>query len=119
MSSSGFAWRQRSPFFTLSEKHRYGPSRPKKKSNKSTNVPHYNFVMTFEWDNEKNRSNQAKHGINFDTARALWDDGNRVEIQSSYPLESRNILIGKLDKKLWTAIFTRRGEHYLILNDIV
>jgi uncharacterized DUF497 family protein len=76
----------------------------------------YNLPMTFEWDNEKNLSNQAKHGIDFDTARALWNDGNRVEVQSSYPLESRSILIGKLDKKLWTAIFTRRGNALRIIS---
>lgn len=75
-----------------------------------------NLYMTFEWDNEKSRSNQVKHGIDFDTAKALWDDGNRVEIQSSYPLESRHILIGKLDKKLWTAIFTLRGSALRIIS---
>jgi len=72
--------------------------------------------MTFEWDDEKSRSNQAKHGIDFDAARALWDDGNRVEIQSPYPLESRSILISKLDKKLWTTIFTRRGSALRIIS---
>jgi len=76
----------------------------------------YNTTITFEWDNEKSRSNEAKHGIDFNTARALWDDGNRVEIQSPYPLESRSILIGKLDKKLWTAIFTRRGSALRIIS---
>ena len=72
--------------------------------------------MMFEWDNEKNSSNQAKHGIDFDTAKVLWDDVNRVEIQSPYPLESRSILIGRLDKKLWTAIFTHRGNALRIIS---
>ncbi|MCJ7687079.1 MAG: BrnT family toxin [Desulfobacteraceae bacterium] len=72
--------------------------------------------MKFEWDNEKSRSNQAKHGIDFHSAKALWDDDNRVEIQSPYPLESRSILIGTLDKKLWTAIFTRRGSALRIIS---
>ena len=76
----------------------------------------YNTTITFEWDNEKSRSNEAKHGIDFNTARTLWDDGNRLEIQSPYPLESRSILIGKLDKKLWTAIFTRRGSSLRIIS---
>jgi len=72
--------------------------------------------MKFEWDNEKSRRNQVKHGMDFDTAKALWDDDNRVEIQSPYPLESRSILIGTLDKKLWTAIFTRRGSALRIIS---
>jgi uncharacterized protein len=76
----------------------------------------YNSDITFEWDSEKSLSNQTKHGIDFDTARALWDDGSRVEIQSSYPLENRSILIAKLEKKLWTAIFTRRGSALRIIS---
>ena len=72
--------------------------------------------MMFEWDNEKSRSNHAKHGIDFDTAKALWNDVNRVEIQSPYPLESRSILIGRLDKKLWTAIFTQRRSAVRIIS---
>jgi len=72
--------------------------------------------MVFEWDDEKSDGNQVKHGIDFDTAKALWDDANRVEIQSPYPLETRSILIGKLDKKLWTVIFTRRGSAIRIIS---
>jgi len=72
--------------------------------------------MMFEWDDEKSHGNQVKHCIDFDTAKAMWDDANRVEIQSPYPLESRSILIGKLDKKLWTAIFTRRGSAIRIIS---
>jgi len=72
--------------------------------------------MIFEWDNEKSHTNRVKHGIDFDTAKALWDDGNRVEIQSPYPLESRRILIAKLDKKLWTAIFTQRASAIRIIS---
>ena len=66
--------------------------------------------MDFEWDDEKSRTNKTKHGIDFDTAKDLWNDSNRVEIHSSYPLENRSILIGKIGKKLWTAIFTQRGN---------
>ncbi len=72
--------------------------------------------MIFEWNDEKSRGNQVKHGIDFDTAKAMWDDANRVEIQSPYPLESRSVLIGKLDRKLWTAIFTRRGSAIRIIS---
>ena len=50
--------------------------------------------MNFEWDDEKNHMNMSKHGIDFDTAKALWDDPNRVEIYTPYPIEKRNILIG-------------------------
>ena len=52
--------------------------------------------MQFEWDDEKSHMNMSKHGIDFDTAKALWDDPNRVEIHTPYPIENRNILIGKI-----------------------
>jgi uncharacterized protein len=30
--------------------------------------------MKFEWDPEKNRKNKVKHGIDFESAKAIWDD---------------------------------------------
>ena len=30
--------------------------------------------MDFEWDEEKNRKNYAKHGINFELASKIFDD---------------------------------------------
>jgi uncharacterized protein len=32
--------------------------------------------MRYEWDEEKNRTNQAKHGISFETAVRVFDDPN-------------------------------------------
>ena len=38
----------------------------------------YNVVvdgpMRFEWDDEKNRSNLAKHKVSFETAKSVFDD---------------------------------------------
>ena len=72
--------------------------------------------MEFEWDDEKSRTNKIKHGIDFDVAKELWNDSNRIEIQTPYPLEKRNILIGKIGKKLWTGIFTYRGNAMRIIS---
>jgi uncharacterized DUF497 family protein len=66
--------------------------------------------MEFEWDSKKSLANKSKHGIDFNLAREIWNDDNRVEIQAPYPLEERSVLIGKIDKKLWTAVFTYRGN---------
>ena len=62
--------------------------------------------MQFEWNDKKNRSNMIKHGIDFTTAKALWDDPNRIEIHTGHPIENRTILIGKIEEKLWASIFT-------------
>ena len=37
--------------------------------------------MQFEFDPEKSRANQAKHGIDFVEAQRLWDDSDLVEIK--------------------------------------
>jgi uncharacterized DUF497 family protein len=64
--------------------------------------------MKFEWDTQKSRVNKAKHGIDFDAAKEIWNDMNRLEIQTSYPIENRRILIGKIGERLWSAVYTQR-----------
>jgi len=72
--------------------------------------------MEFEWDEKKSRANKSKHGIDFNTATKLWNDQDRIEIQTNFPAENRNALIGKIDDKLWTAIFTRRVDTIRIIS---
>lgn len=36
--------------------------------------------MKFEWDDEKNKINFAKHGIDFETAMLVFNDLQRIEI---------------------------------------
>ena len=38
------------------------------------------------------------------------------KIHAPYPLEERSILIGKIGKKLWTAIFAYRGDDVRIIS---
>jgi|MudIll2142460700_1097286.scaffolds.fasta_scaffold821357_2 hypothetical protein len=66
--------------------------------------------MTFDWDARKDVANRGKHGIDFETAKALWLDENRIEIAAPHPVEERRILIARLHGKLWTAVYTVRGE---------
>ena len=56
--------------------------------------------MSFEWDAEKSIANKEKHGIDFEIAKLLWSDKNRVEIHAPDPVEDRWILIGKKENKL-------------------
>jgi uncharacterized protein len=72
--------------------------------------------MKFEWDVDKDRSNLLKHGIDFEEAKDLWLDENRIQIQAPYPVENRGILIGKCKGKLWTAIFATRGDATRIIS---
>ena len=72
--------------------------------------------MPFEWDNKKNLSNMRKHGIDFATGARLWQDVNRVEIESPYPVENRTVVIGKIDRKLWATVVTQRGDSIRIIS---
>ena len=74
------------------------------------------MFMKFEWNAEKSKTNKVKHGIDFETAKGLWLDENRVEIQAPYPVEDRCIIIGKLQNKLWTGIYTMRSGAIRIIS---
>jgi hypothetical protein len=55
-----------------------------------------NDITNFEWDKSKSNANKSKHGIDFETAKNIFLDENRVEIIAPYPIENRFINIGKL-----------------------
>ena len=40
--------------------------------------------MNFEWDESKSNSNKSKHGIDFETAKNIFLDENRIEIMQQY-----------------------------------
>ncbi|MDP3112815.1 MAG: BrnT family toxin [Thermodesulfovibrionales bacterium] len=72
--------------------------------------------MKFEWDAAKSRANREKHGIDFETAKNLWLDEDRIEIEAPHPVEKRNIIIAKLQGKLWTAVYTMRSNTVRIIS---
>ena len=66
--------------------------------------------MIFEWDAKKSKTNKEKHGIDFEAAKALWLDENRIEIGVAFPDEERWALIAMTQGKIWTAIYTIRDK---------
>ena len=76
----------------------------------------YNLCVKFEGGEDKNRINKAKHGIDFETARDLWLDENRIEIHAPHPLEDRMIIIGKREDQLWSAVYTMRDDAIRIIS---
>ncbi len=73
------------------------------------------MYMIFEWDKGKSRSNFKKHGIDFETTRKIWLDENRIEIEAPYPIEKRWIMVGSIEGKVWTAIYTTRDDAVRII----
>jgi uncharacterized DUF497 family protein len=76
----------------------------------------YNNNMKFEWDPQKNRTNRLKHKIDFESAKRLWEDPDRIEIRAPHPIENRYILIGKMGECLWSTVYTLRGEAVRIIS---
>ncbi len=70
----------------------------------------------FEFDPEKSVANLEKHGIDFIDAQALWNDPNLIEIDANSYDEVRTIAIGKIDKRYWSAVITRRRGKIRIIS---
>lgn len=64
--------------------------------------------MKFEFDDNKSRTNKAKHGITLDQATQIWASPY-VELKAKTVDEPRYMIIGKLDGKLYSCIYTHRG----------
>jgi uncharacterized protein len=71
--------------------------------------------MPFEFDAGKSVGNKRKHGIDFGSAQALWDDPDLVEIPARTQ-ELRFLIIGRIKGKHWTGIITYRAENIRIIS---
>ena len=66
----------------------------------------------FEWDEEKDKENQAKHGISFLTAQEAFLDPHRViaEDVTHSTEEDRYYCMGSVGEGILTVRFTYRGN---------
>jgi uncharacterized DUF497 family protein len=77
----------------------------------------YTFgTLEFEFDSRKNHSNMEKHGIDFVEAQRLWQDPGRLVVPVQTTDEPRQLLVGRIDEKHWTVVFTLRGERIRIIS---
>ena len=72
--------------------------------------------MDFEYDPEKSRRNQEKHGIDFEQAQALWDDPLAIEIPARTQDEPRFLVIGRIEGKHWSAVVTYRDGRIRLIS---
>jgi uncharacterized DUF497 family protein len=72
--------------------------------------------MEFEFNAAKSQSNREKHGIDFEKARCLWLDSDRLEVPARFQDEPRFLVIGKIGEKHWSAVITYRGEKIRIIS---
>ncbi len=69
----------------------------------------YNYNMRFEYDPKKSASNKKKHGITLELAKSLWQ-GFYIEITAKTVDEPRYMVIGKIENKLYSCVFTMRHD---------
>jgi len=72
--------------------------------------------MAFEWDSQKDRENQMKHGVTFEVAQYAFADPDRViaEDLSHSDEEKRFFCFGCVGKGILTVRFTLRGSQIRI-----
>jgi hypothetical protein len=72
----------------------------------------------FEWDEEKDRSNEAKHGIRFRDACGAFDDPNGLDVPDERYSDNRWLLIAQipLTTLVVTIAYTERGERDRIIS---
>ena len=73
-------------------------------------------MHSFEFDAEKSKSNLTKHGIDFLEAQGLWNDPMLLEIPAKTDDEPRNLVIGLIDGRHWSAVITYRGVNIRLIS---
>jgi uncharacterized DUF497 family protein len=72
----------------------------------------------FEWDSVKAASNLAKHGVRFEVAVRLFDDPGHADLDASHDEdgEPRRKAVGRIEGRLFTLVYTMRGEATRIIS---
>lgn len=70
----------------------------------------------FEWDDNKNKSNQIKHGIPFEDATDIFNDDERINYRLDRNDEVRFKTLGKALWVIMIVIYTVRGTAVRIIS---
>lgn len=89
------------------------------KSIDNAHTARYSYGMRFEWDAKKSVSNQAKHGISFETAQGVFEDPlhlSMLDHRYAY-FEERWITVGSTTEKTILVVanlyFDEQGEEVI------
>jgi len=76
------------------------------------------FRFEFEWDEEKNRINQMKHGVSFEEAEKVFLDNKRLEVfdRKHSLFEERWKIYGLYGFSLLVVSFTERRGFIRIIS---
>ncbi len=70
----------------------------------------------FEWDEGKRLVNLAKHRLDFADARLMFDGRPTLTAASAYPFEARFLTVAMINGKIFTVVWTWRGEARRIIS---
>ena len=73
--------------------------------------------MEIEWDNNKAASNLIKHKIDFEDAKNIFLDPNRLEREDKRDYnETRIQVIGIVNQVVLLVVYTKRNGRYRIIS---
>jgi uncharacterized protein len=75
--------------------------------------------LSFEWDENKAKSNVTKHGVSFDEASTVFGDALSLTIPdpAHSQVEGRFIIVGQSYRgKLLVVVHTERGDNIRIIS---
>lgn len=73
--------------------------------------------MEIEWDKNKAASNLIKHNIDFEDAKNIFLDPNRLEREDKRDYgEIRIQVIGIVNQVVLFVVYTKRGNRYRIIS---
>ncbi len=73
-------------------------------------------MVEFQYDLNKSASNKEKHGIDFEEAKNLWIDPDRLVIPARSDDEERFALLATYYDRVWAAFFTLRDQTIRIIS---
>jgi len=73
--------------------------------------------MKFEWNKDKNKSNIAKHGIDFSDASLFFENpySHYEDTRSDYK-EKRLVAIGTIEKRVVVMVYVKRKDKTRIIS---
>jgi uncharacterized DUF497 family protein len=75
------------------------------------------YMLMFEWDEAKRRTNIEARSLDFLDALVAFDGRAMITTPSTYPLEVRFVSTAILDdRKFYTVVWTWRGEAQRIIS---
>jgi uncharacterized DUF497 family protein len=85
---------------------------------KTSGWPYIMDEDKFEWDDDKARTNLAKHRVSFEAACRVFDDGFAHEGFDSVSKadEIRYVITGMVNGIILTVVYTERGDRQQIIS---